>query len=417
MKQRQDDTCSHIMNEPFLFARRTNWPLESNKLTIALECLRREQAPVLDLTESNPTRCGLSYSLEAVLQPLTDEDNISYQPIPAGGLKAREAVSDYYREKGATVPPGRVFLTASTSEAYSYLFRLLANPSDHVLFPRPSYPLFSFLGNLNDVRMGTYPLVYDGQWAIDLDDTRHLFCDDTRAFVLVSPNNPTGSFVRQEELEELNALCRQHNTALICDEVFADFAFERDRDRVSLVGNDQVLTFVLGGISKTLGMPQMKLSWIIINGPEDLVKKARSRLEVIADTYLSVNTPVQNALPVWLSRRKEIQEGIHARIRENYSFFKEQAREAAGCELLRTEGGWYAVLKIPDTYSEEEWVLAFLNRDHVFVHPGYFFDFDREAFIIVSLLPSGPVFRDGIKRIIGRVSSGELYEGSKAQTC
>jgi len=396
------------MTEPFLFARRTNWPLESNKLTVALECLRNEETPILDLTESNPTRCGFSYSDGDILKSLAEGKNLHYTPTPRGDLKAREAVSHYYRERGSPISPEKIFLTASTSEAYSYIFRLLANPSDHVLFPQPSYPLFSFLGNLNDVRMETYPLSYNGKWNIDLKNTRHLFCDDTRAFVLVNPNNPTGSFVRRGELEELNALCRQHNTALICDEVFADFAFNRDQGRVSLVDNNQVLTFVLGGISKTLGLPQMKLSWIVMNGPQDLVKKASLRLEVIADTYLSVNTPAQNAFPLWLSHRKEIQEEINARIRQNYFFLEEQTREARDCELLATEGGWYAVLKIPDTYSEEEWALAFLNRDHVFVHPGYFFDFDEEAFIVVSLLPSDHVFQDGIKRILGHISKGEL---------
>ena len=396
------------MTEPFLFARRTNWPLESNRLTVALEYLRNKEVPILDLTESNPTNCGFSYPGGDILSALAEGDNLEYKPVPRGSLKAREAVSRYYRERGSPVSPERIFLTASTSEAYSYLFRLLANPSDHVLFPHPSYPLFSFLGNLNDVRLETYPLIYDGKWNIDLKSARHLFCDDTRAFVLVNPNNPTGSFVRWGEVEELNVLCRDHNTALVCDEVFADFAFDANQDRVSLVDNDQVLTFVLGGISKTLGLPQMKLSWIIINGPRELVKKASSRLEVIADTYLSVNTPTQNALPLWLSHRKEIQERINERIRQNYSFLKEQAENARDCELLTTEGGWYAVLKIPDTYSEEEWALAFLNKDHVFVHPGYFFDFDNEAFIVVSLLASDDVFQDGIKRILGHISRGEL---------
>ena len=396
------------MTEPFLFSRRTNWPLEPNKLTVDLECLRNQEVQILDLTESNPTRCGFSYLQDDILKSLTEENNLSYKPSPRGDLRAREAVSQYYGQRGSQVSPDRVFLTASTSEAYSYLFRLLANPSDHVLFPRPSYPLFSFLGNLNDVRMETYPLAYDGQWNIDMESARHLFCDDTRAFVVVDPNNPTGSFLRREELKELTALCRQHNTALICDEVFSDFAFDRDQDRASLLDNDQILSFVLGGISKTLGLPQMKLSWIIINGPQDLVKKASLRLEVIADTYLSVNTPTQNALPLWLSRRKEIQEGINARISQNYSFLKEETKKTRDCELLAAEGGWYAVLRIPDTYSEEEWALAFLNYDHVFVHPGYFFDFDSEAFIIVSLLTPEHVFQDGINRILKRISGGEL---------
>lgn len=396
------------MPEPFLFARRTNWPLESNRLTVALECLRRTEEPVLDLMESNPTNCDFSYPQDDIIKSLAQRSNMWYRPAPRGDLAAREAVSQYYYEKGFTISPERIFLTASTSEAYSYLFRLLANPSDHILFPRPSYPLFSFLGNLNDVRMETYPLVYNGGWRVDLENTQRLFCDDTRALVLVNPNNPTGSYVKQKELEELNRFCRERNAAIICDEVFIDFSLDAGKGRVSLVDNDQVLTFVLGGISKTLGLPQMKLSWIVLNGPDDLVKKASSRLEIIADTYLSVNTPTQNALPVWLLRRNEVQEKINIRIRENYSFLLEQVKGTRDCELLSTEGGWYAVLRIPDTFGEEEWALAFLNHDHVFVHPGYFFDFDREAFIVVSLLVRERDFQEGCRRILKRISMEEL---------
>ena len=393
------------MSEPFLFARRTDWPLASNKLTVALEHLREEETPILDLTESNPTRCGFSYPEEDIIRSLARSENLAYAPSPQGSFEVREAISSYYKEKGLLVSSEQIFLTASTSEAYSYLFRLLANPSDQVLFPHPSYPLFSFLGDLNDCIMDTYPLCYDGKWHIDLKAVSAILRHDTKALVLVNPNNPTGSFVRQEELEELNVLCQQHNTALICDEVFSDFSLDQNKTRTSLVNNTEVLTFVLGGISKTLGLPQMKLSWIVINGPQDLVRKASSRLEVIADTYLSVNTPTQNAFSIWLSYRKEIQEGINGRIRENYYFLKEQAEHVRGCELLATEGGWYAVLKIPDKYGEEEWALNFLNDDHVYVHPGYFFDFDTESFIIVSLLPPGNIFQDGIKRVLGRITN------------
>ncbi len=396
------------MTEPFLFSRRTDWPLTANKLTSVLECLRDKNTPILDLTESNPTCCGFSYPGNSIVQPLAREENLTYTPTPQGNSKTREAISAYYKERGFDVPYDRIFLTASTSEAYSYLFRLLANPSDQVLFPRPSYPLFSFLGDLSDCIMDTYPLRYDGKWRIDLNAVSTILRHDTKAFVLVSPNNPTGSLIQKNELKELNTLCRQQNTALICDEVFSDFVFDQSTDYISLVHNTQVLTFVLGGISKTLGLPQMKLSWIIINGPQDLVKRASSRLEVIADTYLSVNTPVQNALSVWLPHRKKIQSEINGRIKENYSTLKKLSENTDTCELLTIEGGWYAVLKIPETYSEEEWALSFLNKDHVFVHPGYFFDFDTEGFVVISLLPPGQIFRDGIKRIIERVTNGIL---------
>jgi alanine-synthesizing transaminase len=396
------------MTEPFPFARRTNWPLTANALTTVLEGFRDQNIPVLDLTESNPTRCGFSYPDESLIRSLADGENATYQPAPHGHRRAREAVCADYKDKGFDISPERIFLTASTSEAYSYLFRLLANPSDQVLFPQPSYPLFAFLGDLNDCLMDTYPLHYDGRWRIDLPKVSAIVRHDTKAIVLVNPNNPTGSFVRREELEELNFLCRQNNTALICDEVFADFAFDRKEHYPSLVDNKEVLTFVLGGISKTLGLPQMKLSWIVMNGPEELVKRANSRLEIIADTYLSVNTPVQNALPVWLSLRKRIQAEIHQRLRGNYNFLIHAAQNAEGCELLMTEGGWYAIVKIPNKYSEEEWTLSFLEKEHVLVHPGYFFDFDTEAFIVISLLPPENIFQDGIKRIFCHITGGEL---------
>jgi hypothetical protein len=234
---------------------------------------------------------------------------------------------------------------------------------------------------------------------------RQVLCGTAKAIVIVNPNNPTGSFIRREELKDMNDLCRERNLTLISDEVFADFAFNQNAGHVSLIGNDHVLTFVLGGISKTLGLPQMKLSWIIVNGPEDLVNASAERLEVIADTYLSVNTPTQNALPVWLLDRKAIQAEINDRIRNNYSFLQEYVGGTSGCEVLAAEGGWYAVIKIPETLSEEQWVLTFLNKDHVAVHPGYFFDFQDEAFIVASLLPLIKTFQDGIKRIMKRIEN------------
>jgi hypothetical protein len=396
------------MTESFEFARRSNWPLHRNALTVALEDLRHRKIEVLDLTESNPTRCGFSYLLDGMMASLADQENASYRPSARGHLQAREAICRDYREKGFDVSPERVFLTASTSEAYSYLFRLLANPSDQVLFPRPSYPLFAFLGDLNDCLMDTYPVRYDGQWKMDLAAITAAMRQDTKALVLVNPNNPTGSFVRRDELDKLNALCRQRNAALICDEVFADFTLGRDERCLSLVDNAEALTFVLGGISKTLGLPQMKLSWIVMNGPDELVQRAGSRLEIIADTYLSVNTPVQNALPEWLSRRKRIQTEIGRRIRKNHDFLGQAVQNTDGCELLKAEGGWYAVIRIPDRYSEEEWALSFLEKDHVFVHPGYFFDFETEAYMVVSLLPADNIFQDGIARVLDRIAGGEL---------
>jgi len=385
------------------FAQRTEWSLTSNQFSNDLKALRKDNIPLLDLTESNPTNCGFSYLKSGLIASLTEEANLCYAPTPRGNLLAREAICGYYQEKGLKVAPEQIFLTASTSEAYSYLFRLLADPGDQILFPCPSYPLFSFLGDLNDVQVNTYPLVYQKKWNVNFQEMRRVLSPKTKAIVLVNPNNPTGSFIRREELNEMNAICLKHNAALISDEVFSDFTFNQSDDHVNCVSNDQVLTFVLGGISKTLGLPQMKLSWIIINGPQRLVDASVERLEVIADTYLSVNTPTQNALPRWLQHRTTIQAEINTRIRDNFNYLKEHISEAGGCEVLAVEGGWYSVIKIPDTIDEEQWVLQFLNKDHVAVHPGYFFDFPNEAHIVFSLLPSTSTFSEGIKRIIKRI--------------
>ena len=384
------------------FAKRTDWPLSSNRITVAMEDLRRDGAAVLDLTESNPTRCGFAFPNEMILKSLGNEDNLRYEPLPQGSVRAREAVGGYYMAKGFDVSVENIILTSSTSEAYSYLFRLLVNAGERVLFPRPSYPLFQFLGDLNDVHLDFYTLTYTDRWGMDFDQIRRNIQTDTRALVLVNPNNPTGSFVAKKEKEWLNALCRERNLSIICDEVFGDFPLDPTAQGVSLVNNGDVLTFVLGGLSKTLGLPQMKLSWIILSGPAALVKTARERLEIIADTYLSVSAPVQNSLERWLPLKDQIQGGMRARLKRNLQFLKEKAR-GGPCRLFEPEGGWYAVLKIPPTLSEEEWVLKFLRKDRVFVHPGYFFDFDDEAFIVVSLLPPEEVFEAGISRVLKRM--------------
>ncbi|MBI5415716.1 MAG: pyridoxal phosphate-dependent aminotransferase, partial [Candidatus Omnitrophica bacterium] len=275
------------------FSHRTNWPLSSNRIAKVLDQLKKANISFIDLTESNPTRCGFGYPSGRILRPLASDKNLRYEPQPQGSLEAREAVSRYYREQGHEVAVERIFLTASTSEAYSCLFRLLVDAGQEVLFPRPSYPLFQFLGDLNDVALNYYPLAYTDHWHIDFAQMEGCIQPATKAVVLVNPNNPTGSFIKKDELSALNRICRAKNIPVISDEVFADFAFPGSKDAVSLVNNDAVLTFVLGGLSKTLALPQMKLSWIIVSGPEELAQEACQRLEVIADTYLSVNTPVQ----------------------------------------------------------------------------------------------------------------------------
>ncbi len=389
-----------------MFSKRTNWPLSSNRIAGTLEQLKKANVPIIDLAESNPTRCGFAYPSREILRPFVSDQNLRYDPQPQGSLAAREAICRYYQEQGHEVALERIFLTASTSEAYSYLFRLLVDAGQEVLFPRPSYPLFQFLGDLNDVALNYYPLVYTDHWHIDLPQLEGCVQPATKAVVLVNPNNPTGSFIKKDELSALNRICRTKNIPIISDEVFADFAFPGIKDAVSLVNNDAVLTFVLGGVSKTLALPQMKLSWIIVSGPEELANAACQRLEMIADTYLSVNTPVQNAVSEWLSCKGEFQAPVKQRTLDNLRFL-EEAVKMTRCQLLKPEGGWYAVIRIPSLrVSEEDLVLQMLESEHVFVHPGYFFDFEEEGFLVVSLLLSADDFREGIKRILQRTAQG-----------
>ena len=382
-----------------LFSQRTSWSLTENALTTTVKTFKAAGHDVIDLTVSNPTQCGFRYS-KKFLSVFSNPQNLVYEPSPRGLLKARETICDYYRRQGFSLSPEQIFLTASTSEGYNYLFRLLANPGDNFLFPNPSYPLFSFLGDLNDVVLNCYPLAYNHSWAVALDLLKNRVDSKTKGIVLVNPNNPTGSFVKERERHFLNDLCRERKIALISDEVFWDFAWDDKTSRVSLVNNREALTFTLGGLSKTLALPQMKLSWIIVNGPQDLVKEAAGRLEVIADTYLSVNTPAQQALAAWMSLREEIQEHIKKRLQQNLLILKKY-----GCEILDAQGGWYAIMKLPSTRSEDEWLLEFLNKDRVLVHPGYFFDFEEGCHMILSLLTPSRAFEEGIQRVVKRIQS------------
>ena len=325
---------------------------------------------------------------------------------------ARAAVSEYYSGRAARpVSPDHILLTASTSEAYAFVFKLLADPGDEVLVPSPSYPLFDYLAALDAVRVVQYGLVYHGAWSIDFDALAHSINPRSRAIVLVNPNNPTGSFLKQSELGPLLDLCREHNLALISDEVFADYAFGDDafgddaRLVRSLTGIDEVLTFCLSGLSKVVGLPQMKLGWIVTGGPPADRRLAFERLELIADTYLSVSAPVQWAAPALLGLREQMQRQILGRVRANRAFLAAQIGASSPWNLLATEGGWYAVLEAPRIQSEEEWVLSLLSEDGVLVQPGFFFDFEREAFLVISLLTPEDVFREGVRRILARASA------------
>jgi alanine-synthesizing transaminase len=388
-----------------MFAKRTNWELTPNRVAGILEGYKRSGQEILDLTESNPTRCGFVYPQGELLAHLSAPVSMRYVPSSQGLLSARQAVAAYYQSQNIAISPTQIFLTASTSEAYSFLFRLLANPQEAILFPAPSYPLFDFLVDLNDLKSSFYPLVYQGQWAIDLGELENSISAQTKAVVAVNPNNPTGSYIAREELKHLNRMCQQNHLALISDEVFFDYAFDRSQRFVSCTANTENLTFTLGGLSKTLALPQMKLSWIVVNGPPDIVAEAIARLEIIADTYLSVNAPVQNALASWLTFRPAIQEQIIKRVAVNRDYLVKSFSDYDAGAVLHADGGWYMIVKLLGGVDEESVAEQLLLRDQVYVHPGYFFNFSEEAYLILSLLPAESVFIEGVKRIIARVKS------------
>lgn len=385
-----------------MFSERTGWNLGPNALTHRLGELRASGAEILDLTESNPTRVGLRYPAD-LLTPLADPGGLLYDPQPKGLPAAREAVASLYAVKGTPVDPERIVLTASTSEAYSHLLRLLANPGDEILVPRPSYPLFSYLADLNDVKAAPYPLRLQGaRWGMDVEGLASAAMARTRAVVAVHPNNPTGSAVTAGELAQLRQLCAQRGLALIADEVFAEYLWQEASDFPLTLLGEGPLTFALGGISKLLGLPQMKLGWIACSGPADLLDPALDRLELIADTLLSVNTPVQRALPGWLSRAPAIQGEIRQRVRANREWLT--ASTAGGIRLLPSDGGWSAVLRLPGIRDDEKWALSLLERQHVLVHPGYLFDFDTPGHAVVSLLTPPDLFHQAIRRILAHAA-------------
>ena len=391
-----------------MFSSRTRWDLTPNALSALAAEARRSGRTLLDLTETNPTRAGLSAPPD-VLALLSRPASLAYAPDPRGLPAARAAVADDFARRGHAVDPDRVLLTASTSEAYGFLFKLLCDAGDAVAVPRPSYPLFEYLARLEGASVAPYPIRYDGEWHVLRGDVEAALGERTRAVVVVSPNNPTGSYLKRSEADALLALCAERGLALIADEVFADFAFGRDERRVtSVAGRSEALTFALGGLSKSCGLPQLKLAWTAASGPAAARDEALARLEVIADTYLSVGTPVQQALPDLLRALPELQAPIAARTAANLAALRAAVGAAPAVSVLAPEGGWSAVLRVPATASEDEWCQRLLREDAVLVQPGYFFDFAGEAFLVLSLLPREDVFASGIARIVARVSATDV---------
>ena len=374
-----------------------------NALTRALAQRRADGRPIIDLTESNPTRAGFAYP-SGLLKELASDSALRYEPHAFGMPSAREAIARDHVRRGVTIDPDRIVVTASTSEAYTWLFKLLCDPGDAVLVPRPSYPLFDHLTALEGVCTVPFNLEYHGRWEIDFA-TLEGAPARTRAVIVVSPNNPTGSYVTAHELERLVAMCRDRNWALIADEVFADYPLDAGAPVTDIAARADVSAFTLGGLSKSVGLPQLKLGWIVAGGPAEARAAALAGLELIADSFLSVNTPVQAAAGDLLERGGSIRTQIHDRVRANLTALRDLARSFAACEVLNAEGGWSAVIRVPATRTEEQLVLDLLDREGVLVHPGYFFDFQREAFVVVSLLPRPDVFRDGAARILRLASS------------
>jgi alanine-synthesizing transaminase len=381
-----------------MFSSRFHWDFHQNRLTQLLSEKRGAGTPILDLTESNPTHAGLTYPPD-MMRAFDDARAFDYSPSPAGTVGARRAVAEYYGALGYRVPPENILLTASTSEAYAYLFKLLANPGDNVLVPRPSYPLFDYLATMESIEVRQYPLVYHGAWTIDMDGLAAAITERTRAIVVVHPNNPTGSYVKLAELDALVRLCRDRELALISDEVFSDYDFAPDPHRAgTLAVVTECLAFAMSGLSKIAGLPQMKLGWIAVSGPEALRAEAFEKLEWIADTYLSVSTPVQWAAEALLQAGEQVQMQIRERCATHLSLAREALAGSAG-NILSVEGGWYITVQVPRVRSEEEWTLELLERENVLVQPGFFYDFHSEAYLVVSLLTAPEVFREGIARL------------------
>jgi len=387
-----------------VFSSRLPRRLSANAFSLAVADLRRRGVALADLTITNPTRVGLAYP-EGLLEPLADVRGLTYDPQPFGLMSAREAVAAAMSTGDVHVAADRVILTSSTSEAYGLLFKLLCNPGDAVLVPQPSYPLFELLTGLDAVASVPYPLEDHGVWSVDRQSVTGNLTPCTRAILAVSPNNPTGSMLRRDDREWLAEFAAARHLALISDEVFGGFPIAPRPDAVSLLGESRVLTFTLGGLSKSAGLPQVKLGWIAVSGPDAEVSSAMERLELICDTYLSVSTPVQVAASRLMTAGAVVRAGIRERLQTNYRALLECAAHHPSVRVMPPEGGWSVVLQVPATHGEEELVLRILHEGRAIVHPGYFFDFQQGAHLVFSLLPDPAIFAASIPRIIQQVAA------------
>ncbi len=377
--------------------------LEPNAVARAIAA-RRHGRPIIDLTATNPTSAGFTYPQDLLL-PLANPRALDYEPQALGLWSARAAVAADFRRRGIVISADRVALTSSTSEAYALLFKLLCDAGDAVLVPQPSYPLFEHLTQLECVTAIPYMLEYHGSWRVDIDSIRRATTDRVKAIMVVSPNNPTGSYLHRDDLAAVSALAQANGWAIIGDEVFADYSLDAAPDAAAVLPGAEVLTFSLGGLSKSSGLPQLKLGWIGFGGPTGVVDRALAAYEIIADTYLSVSTAVQAAAGELIDQGAGIRAQILLRVRRNLDALRSAAERYPAIDALRVEGGWTAVLQVPQIRSEESLVLDLLEHDDVLVHPGYFFDFPREAYVVVSLLVEPVAFDTAIARLLKRAAS------------
>jgi len=378
-----------------MFAKRTNWNMTPNRLSEALAAHRAAGKPLLDLTVSNPTECGFEYDSAAILDALGNPAALSYEPNPRGLEFARRAVAGYYADREEHVSVEDIFLTTSTSEAYSYVFRTLCDPGDEVLIPSPSYPLFDFLADIQDVRLVRYPLLYDHGWQIDFHALEQAITPRARAVIVVHPNNPTGHYAKPAEMAKLNSICSAREIAIIADEVFLDFSLDENRP-ASFAANRGAPTFTLSGLSKISGLPQMKAAWLIAGGPQQWKREALARLEVIADAYLSVNAPVQLAIPKFLQQRHAFREQVRSRVGRNLAELDRLLAAQKVCSRLAVEGGWCAVLRVPATRSDEDLAIELLTNKGIYLHPGHFYDFPSEGYLVAGLITQEKAFARGM---------------------
>jgi alanine-synthesizing transaminase len=412
-----------------MFSDRTNWKLAQNRFTTAVDEVRASGTKILDLTVSNPTRAGLHFDEQAILGALASPLALDYDPQSKGLREAREAVAGYYRTEHGILDldAEQIVLTTSTSEGYSFVFRLLCNAGDELLVPKPSYPLFEFLADLQDVRLAPYPLIYDHGWQMDFPSLQKAVTERTRGVVVVHPNNPTGSYVHAEEAGMLNSFCRERGLAVIVDEVFLDYGLKTSGAKTSaqeennhgaalprigqgdglqgsFAGNQEVLTFTLSGLSKVAALPQMKVAWVVTSGPRELQAAALGRLEVIADTYLSMNAPIQWAVPTMLEQRKGVRSQLLQRVTENLAEMDRQLAGQTNCQRLCVEGGWHAVLRVPVTRSDEELAIELAREKAVLVHPGHFYDFPKDGYLVLSLITPLADFASGFAAVLDKLN-------------